>query len=277
MDRAVILGTFEFVGFSLCKFLLDQGCMIDGIHINNGEEEPYLNEKRLEIGRNANFYEMNYSEWLETTKEIQEDSVLFIDFYDLYIKNNLFSLRENELIEKYFINNLNELKKYRSKIVFLFPLQWQKDINRAHSRCETAIELLKENNIVVYSFYLPAVYGPWQPEEFIFHQALADRKRTVLSNREWNHDAIFIDDLIHSIIEEADQMQGGAYLLKSSLPGHWQKCAEYLSLEYSKNHRYDDLGKGKIIEKTVKNSVNFSEGLEKQRRHLNTLLNRNGY
>jgi hypothetical protein len=277
MDRAVILGAYEFIGFSLCKYLLDQGFEIDGIHINKGEEDLYLNEKRLEIGRNANFYEMNYSEWLETQKEIKEDTVLFIDFYDFYLKNNLSALRENELIEKYLFNNMNELEKSHSTIMFLFPLQWLKDINRAHSRCETAIELLKQNNIAVYSFYLPAIYGPWQPEEFIFHQALADRKRAELSNREWIHDAIFIDDLIHSIMEETKNIQGGTYLLKSSLPGHWQKCAEYLSLEYSLNHRHDDLEKGKIIEKTVKNSMKYSEGLEKQRGHLNALLNRNEY
>lgn len=277
MDRAVILGAYEFVGFSLCKYLLDQGCEIDGIHINKGEEDPYLNDKRLEIGRNANFYEMNYSEWLETQKEIKEDTVLFIDFYDFYLKNNLSALRENELIEKYLFNNMNELEKFHSKIMFLFPLQWLIDINRAHSRCETAIELLKQNNIEVHSFYLPAIYGPWQPEEFIFHQALADRKRAKLSNREWIHDAIFIDDLIHSIMEEADKIQGGSYLLKSSLPGHWQKCAGYLSLEFSQSQRNVNLEKGKIIEKTVKNSVKYSDGLEQQRRHLKALLNRNGY
>lgn len=57
MDRAVILGTFEFIGFSLCKNLLDQGCEIDGIHFDKEQDDALIHEKRLTIGRNANFNE----------------------------------------------------------------------------------------------------------------------------------------------------------------------------------------------------------------------------
>lgn len=276
MDRAIIIGTFEFIGFSLCKHLLDQGCEIDGIHIIKGEEDPYLADKRLEIGRNANFSEKEYTEWMASKEEIFKDTVIFIDFYDFYLKNKLSAIRENEIIENYLIHKKNELEKANSKIVFLFPLQWLKDIIRAHSRCERAIEVLKEKNIAAYSFYLPAIYGPWQPKEFIFHQAILDKKTAELNNREWVQDAIFIDDLIYSILEESEKNKGGSYLLKSSLSGHWQKCAEYLSLEFSKSHSYDDLEKGKIIEKTVRDSIRYSEGLEQQRRHLQALVKRNG-
>lgn len=280
MDRAVILGTFEFIGFSLCKYLLEQGCEIEGIHIKEGEEEPFLIDMRLEIGRNANFNEKNYCEWLQSQKAIEEETTIFIDFYDLYLKNRISSIRENELIEQYLLKNRNELAAAGSKIVFLFPVQWLKDINRAHSRCETAIELLRKENITVSAFYLPSIYGPWQPREFMFHQAIANHNEAELNSREWIQDAIFIEDVIEVIVKEAEEIPGDSYLLKSSLPGHWQKCAEYLSIEknkYSEYHRNPSLDKGKIAEKTVKSSMKYADGLEQQRKHLNSILNLAGH
>ncbi|GLB58894.1 hypothetical protein [Cytobacillus sp. NCCP-133] len=275
MDRAVIVGTFEFVGFSLCKHLLELGSEIEGIHISKGEEDYFTEDKRLEIGRNANFYENNYTEWMESKKEIKEGTVFFIDFYDYYLMNKLSAIRENEIIDNFLIRHITELAKSKSKLVFLFPLQWVKDINRAHSRCERAMETLKENNVCVHSFYLPAVYGPWQPKEFLYHQAILGRRKAAINNREWIHDAIFIDDLIQSIVQEAEKKQGGSFLLKSSLPGHWQKCAEYLSIEYSKSHRNENLEIGNIIEIAVKCSVEYKEGIELQRRHIQSWHSRN--
>ncbi|UOE56766.1 hypothetical protein LIT38_07405 [Bacillus sp. CMF12] len=275
MDRAVIIGTFEFIGFSLCKHFLEQGCEIDGIHFNKEKENALISEKRLAIGRNANFYEKNYSSWIKSKREIIKSDVIFIDIYDLYIKNELASLREKELIEEFLIKNLAEFKELQVKITFLLPIQWLKDISRTHSRLEDAIEILRENNISVSSFYLPVIYGPWQPKEFSFHQALANGKRVMISEREWIHDAIFIDDLICFLSDCADKL-GDSCLLMSSVTGHWQKCAEYLSLDYNENWRSPDLAKGKVIEKAIKCSVKFSEGLEKQRSHILSLESLDG-
>ncbi|KON89443.1 hypothetical protein AF332_23245 [Sporosarcina globispora] len=276
MDRAVILGTFEFIGFSLCKHLLEKGCEIEGVHFNKEKDKGLIHEKRLEIGRNANFYERKYSSWIKSIREIRKNDVIFIDIYDLYIKNELASLREKELIEEFFLKNLAEFKNLQVKIVFLLPIQWLKDMSRTHSRLEDAIDVFKENSISVTSFYLPVIYGPWQPEEFSFHQAFRSGKRVKISEREWIHDAIFIDDLVFSLSESAEEHLGDSYLLVSSVPGHWQKCAEYLSLDYNENWNSPDLPKGKVIEKAIKSSAKFSDGLEKQRSHINTLKSLDG-
>lgn len=268
MDRAVIVGTFEFIGFSLCKHLLEQGCEIDGIHYNKEKEDALINEKRLAIGRNANFYEKNYSSWINSKREIVKNDVIFIDIYDLYIKNELASLREKELIEEFLIKNLDGFKDLQVKIAFLLPIQWLKDISRTHSRLEDAIDILRENNISVSCFYLPVIYGPWQPKEFSFHQALANIKRVKINEREWIHDAIFIEDLICFLSNCSDKLLGESCLLMSSVTGHWQKCADYLSLDYNNNWDSPDLAKGKVIEKAIVCSVKYSEGLEKQRSHI---------
>ncbi|MBG9549928.1 hypothetical protein [Cytobacillus firmus] len=275
MDRAVILGTFEFIGFSLCKHLLEQGCEIDGIHFDKEKDDALIHEKRLTIGRNANFNEKKYSAWIKSG-EILKNDIIFIDTYDLYIRNELAALREKELIEGFFLKNMALFQILQVKIVFLLPIQWLKDISRTHSKLEDAIEILQENNISVSSFYMPVIYGPWQPKEFSFHQSIA-KKRVMISEREWIHDAIFIDDLINFLSNCADRSLDESYLLKSSITRHWRKCADYLSFDYNENWRYPDLAIGKVTERTIQCSVKFSDGLEKQRRHFISLESPDGW
>ncbi|MBY6050734.1 hypothetical protein [Cytobacillus firmus] len=271
MDRAVILGTFEFIGFSLCKHLLEQGCEIDGIHFDKEKDDALIHEKRLTIGRNANFNEKKYFAWIKSGKILKND-MIFIDIYDLYIRNKLAALREKELIEGFLMENLSIFQSLQVKIAFLLPIQWLKDISRTHSRLEDAIKILKENNISVSSFYLPVIYGPWQPKEFSFHQSIA-KERVMISEREWIHDAIYIDDFINFLSSYADRPFDESYLLKSSITGHWRKCADYLSFDYNENWKCPDLAIGKVTERTIQCSVKFSDGLEKQRRHFISLGN----
>jgi hypothetical protein len=269
MDRAVILGTFEFIGFSLCKHLLEQGCEIDGVHFGKEADGAITNEKRLTIGRNANFYELNYSAWISSA-ELQKSDTIFIDVYDLYIRNGIAALREKELIEGFLMKNLALFQSLQVKIALLLPIQWLKDMSRTHSRLEDAIKVLKENHIFVSSFYLPVIYGPWQPKEFSFCQSIA-KEKVIISDREWIHDAIYIDDLILFLSSCADRNLDESYLLKSNITGHWQKCADYLSINYNENWRSPDLAIGKVTEGMIQCSVNISDGLEKQRRQFISL------
>ena len=274
MDRAVILGTFEFIGFSLCKYLLEQGCEIDGVHFGKEDDDAITHEKRLTIGRNANFYEINYNEWIKSA-ELQKSDTIFIDIYDLYIRNGIAALREKELIEGFLLKNLALFQTLQVKIAFLFPIQWVKDMSRTHSRLEDAIKVLKENDIFVSSFYLPVIYGPWQPKEFSFYQSIA-KERVIISEREWIHDAIFIDDLILFLSSGPDRNSDESFLLKSNIKGHWRKCADYLSIDYNENWRSPDLAIGKVTERTIHCSINISDGLEKQRKQFISLESPDG-
>ena len=59
MDKVIIVGTYEFIGFQLCLSLLEQGREVIGIHLNTNSKDPFLEEKRFEIGRNSNFTEQD--------------------------------------------------------------------------------------------------------------------------------------------------------------------------------------------------------------------------
>ncbi|WP_035209289.1 hypothetical protein [Mesobacillus boroniphilus] len=63
MERATILGIYDFIGYSLCRHMLDLGFEIDGIHQSGNIDDYFTEEKRLEIGRNANFSEISLQGW----------------------------------------------------------------------------------------------------------------------------------------------------------------------------------------------------------------------
>ncbi|MEM5594163.1 hypothetical protein AAHH67_24715 [Niallia circulans] len=56
MKKAVIFGVYQFVGFHICSTLLEEGEEIIGISYPEISIED-LEDKRMEIGRNANFSE----------------------------------------------------------------------------------------------------------------------------------------------------------------------------------------------------------------------------
>ena len=54
MQTSVVMGAFQFVGFHLAKYLLDQGEEVVGIDWGDVSGEAIV-DKEMEIGRNSNF------------------------------------------------------------------------------------------------------------------------------------------------------------------------------------------------------------------------------
>src|SRR3954471_2138204 len=85
MDKAMIFGIYDFVSFQMGRALLNMGLEVIGIHIDENNQTPYLEEKRMEVGRNANFREILLSE-LDTCREIDTTKTTFVlSLYDLYM------------------------------------------------------------------------------------------------------------------------------------------------------------------------------------------------
>lgn len=157
MERAVIIGTLEFLGFYFCERILEEGIEVEGIHLDLEENKVLIEEKRLQIGRNA-----NYNEW--SSMEIRtlnvKGTVLFIDVYDLLMWE-----KESILFEKGSIKNL--IDKYtEGEIIFLLPMslksnQKYKDI---HAKLHALSAVLKRKGNSVQSYYLPSTNGTWLTE-----------------------------------------------------------------------------------------------------------------
>ncbi|WP_066294949.1 hypothetical protein [Bacillus sp. FJAT-29937] len=267
MDRAVIIGAFQFLGFHFCRSLLDLGFEVVGVRSENEEKDAHLIEKRMEIGRNANFSEINMSELLSQV-ELHAQTLILIDYYSFSAAGQRVLSKEDHVLERFIINNKQKIAETDTRIISLLPVQWlhQKNKNIQH---------ILENEIISHRIFLPTIYGPWQPNSFLFQQYLMklsnpDRELSI-HDCEWVHDTLYIGDIVEPILKLAETTSADAYTLKSDIPHYWKKCAEYLSipadvLEMIPNKDAPERSEIKI--KTVKNRTLFSEGIENQKRHL---------
>ncbi len=254
MDKAVIVGTYEFLGFHFCLHLLEQGIEVTGIHLQTQRKDLFLEEKRLEIGRNSNFVEKSMEDLL--LERIPDNTIVFVDYYSYYFKQ-----AENELMSfmnKAFINGCPD------RFILFFPIQLSGgEIDKKYPVFQHS---------VCSSFYLPTVYGPWQPEEYAFQQCLIHPDEPVIVNeREWTEDALFIEDIIDIVMDYSCKRETKSYLLRSTISDQWQRLAHIFlqkpitipSCDY--NH----------VEKDVfildVEGTEIEEGSKKQRLHLDRL------
>lgn len=159
MDRAVIIGALEFLGFSFCERILEEGIEVDGIHLDLENNKLLIEEKRFKIGRNA-----NYNEWTSTDVEFRtpnlKGTVLIIDVYDLLMWE-----KESVLFEMGFIKKVIDGWE-EGEIVFLLPISLKTNVKFkvVEKKIHELIVFLKGKGNSVKSFYLPAINGTWLSE-----------------------------------------------------------------------------------------------------------------
>ena len=246
MDKAIIVGVYEFIGFHLCEALLQEGIEVYGVDLPIDTSDHVVDEKRLLIGRNSNFQEKDES-FFSSFDFSQEDTFIFLDYYSFYMKR-----QEQKFLEMVH-SNLPQEQLVHS--VTIMPIQ----------------ECMKEINSP-YIVYLPTIYGPWQPANFLFHKALYQSNVShTVEDREWTGDAIYVQDAIHSIIDIIENKKPASYLLKSNVENQWSKIASILSDQISNinlksNHEFC---KDFIVLEVQ--GTPAKEGLEKQKRYLSQM------
>ncbi|PLR78838.1 hypothetical protein CU633_03330 [Bacillus sp. V3-13] len=280
MDKAIIIGAFEFIGFSLSKHLLEQGIEVDGIHIDTGDQGFFVNGKRLEIGRNANFTEIDFDDWIKSDEVPDEQFVTVVSLYDYFINQ-----QESLLLPEHcFCDKLQELLSYQhARTVLLLPAQYccgegLTDLKK--SSRNDLYTLLKEKAPSLMKVYLPTVYGPWQSPVSLFQQLFLkelDQRHLIpeKDDREWTDDAIYVDDAVETIGALIDEPAPRSFLLANEEPGHWHKCAELLGVDDDKDRLVQTRklqDKNDITVKKVKMSLTAEEALKKQKEHLEKSL-----
>jgi hypothetical protein len=260
MEAATIVGVYDFIGYRLCQYMLDMGIAITGVHFEKHQENENMEEKRLEIGRNANFQELSFRDWdAENVK-----GVLFISLLE-----KLQSSQE-EMINQKLMKKLDQITNGNLQIILILPgyLAEKNQLQHALS------EYLTRRNFTVLEFYLPTVYGPWQPDYYFFQQcidySLNGNLIPVLAEWEWNNDAIYIDDGVSLILESVEGRAQGKYFMTSGKSDQWFDCAELLldgRFEATwrkpqikpKIHNYIEI-------LTLKNNEEISSGLSRQKK-----------
>lgn len=266
MDKAVIFQVFDFVSFHICKTLLDKGFTVTGIHLPETEQMSEQEEKRLEIGRNANFSEQELSEWKVKTERTTTKQVVFLSIYDLFMLQQE-SFFQKEMAEREILGHI-EQNPYAMDVVLLFPMQMLR-ANENHGFADflNQVNQLPNKSQIVY---LPTIYGPWQPPVFLFHQKIISAKQHFnlsISDREWTEDAIYVEDAVESIIEVVETKKSGSYLLESGENNYWDLCADYLKIDLNKPERKksEPLKTDKqLIRMPVKNITSLADSFKKQ-------------
>ncbi|MDE3838207.1 hypothetical protein C0966_02250 [Bacillus methanolicus] len=277
MDKAVVIGTYEFLGFSLCENLLEKGYQVKGIHIDLEEEDLFLEEKRMEVGRNANFIELSLEDWKQQNF-MESDSVLIISVYDYFIKNKIQSLLKDEQFWNTILPRI-----VKSEILILWPIQLLAK-NKEEVREEDGSDELHEffgkfTHPSLTSIFVPTLFGPWQPPEFIFQKTflhrLGNNEQPVLNKREWVFDAIYIEDCVNKIIDIFEKKRNKCCYLRNTVNDSWLKCAISLAIETKgarENGKEDLIIDSKIPAESVEESVELLDGIKKQKDHLERIL-----
>lgn len=223
MEKAVILGVYDFIGYGLCRYLLDNGVEIEGVHIVDRHDHFFTEEKRMEVGRNANFSEISFKEW----KNSGADNLIFISLYE-HLNNN----EKREQFNKALMGKLENLNRSDQKLILILPAYLALKQESSANHPFDLLRFIENKNLSVLEIYVPTIYGPWQPEQYFFQQSLNSLHEgsgtPVIADWEWTHDALFIDDAVETIIEIAESNKIGKYLLISGENNQWLNCAEEL-------------------------------------------------
>lgn len=277
MDKAIIFGVFDFVSFHICKNLLNNGVEVKGIHMEGIDKALYLEEKRLEVGRNANFIEQFLPDIENTREQESTKTVVIFSIYDLYMLHKE-TILQKEAVTKPIIQYLDR-NKNNTAIFILLPIQMI--IKTVRSKAEKELEgflaLVTGRVKNTQRLYLPAIYGTWQPSSFLFQQAIISQlQNTGLAKeeREWTKDALFIEDAMDTIVELIETGKPGSYLLESGKENHWSNCAAYLNIDEKlvkingqEKLQIDD----QIVKASVKKNTPISESIAKQMEHVQRL------
>jgi nucleoside-diphosphate-sugar epimerase len=256
MESAIVCAARQFVGFEICKELLNHGYNVIAIDNELYLEKKHL-EKWMEIGRNANLFEQSIKDSI-----VQTDSPLlcFIPFVDLVgLEESTETTGWGQKIESFLENNSIV------EFIFIFPSQLlDPSYNEDNHERILYKEILNQfKNKKVIEFYVPTLYGPWQPEKYLFQQLIEGK-----SNEPYLddcNDALYIEDAIKSILESINEKTNKQrILLQNAQPNTWRNCILYLNESYMipADNNKRDLKNIKLM--TVQEKTHYQEGLTLQ-------------
>jgi nucleoside-diphosphate-sugar epimerase len=264
MDKVVIIGVFDFVNFHVCKAFLDKGIEVRGVQLETEVNEDMINEKRLEIGRNANFSEVSLG---DISNQPTDNDTIVLSVFDLYMR-----YKEDYLLKEELINKIISRNKWEN-IVILVPSQLLKNVMDSKSKVviEEFLKRTIPQNENCYLIYLPTVFGPWQPETFMFQSSILTEMNSgkpFRGLREEISDALFVEDTVQSIIGIIENKEPGRYLLQSGKIDQWDLCAALLQInEQGLNNSNEEIREEDITKILVPITVPLSVALTRQIEH----------
>lgn len=271
MDSAYIFGSFRFAGFHLCNKLLEKGWEVAGIDLSVDEKDAIAEEKKLEIGRNANFREMELND-IPPDYPFEQLTAVIVSFYDLFMENQDF-LVSGHILHDHFLEMFRCPHEKEIWPVFLLPIQFLDE----SEQCDLFIKirlLLKECTLSSENaqfFYLPSMFGEWQPSSYFVQAALQKKLDIQKKNeREWMNDLIYIQDAISMVVDTMESGKAGTFLLNSGKTNYWEECLEVLGIpdnEFSLRDRTVPLDNLSARRLSIPNPTPLEVALSRQKEH----------
>ena len=236
MKTNLITGSVGFIGFSLCKQLLERGDKIIGIDNHNDYYDPKIKDSRLDILNkfpNYKHYRLDICDQKnleDIFKNHRPSKVLNLAAqagvrYSLknplaYVKSNIdgfANILENSKkykIENFVYASTSSVYGANTKI----PFSEHDSVNHPLS---VYAATKKSNELMAHAYShlygLPTtglrfftVYGPWgRPDMALFKftkNILEDKTIDVFNNGEHTRDFTFIDDIVYGIIKTLDNL-----------------------------------------------------------------------
>ena len=285
MDKVVIFGGYEFLSFYLCEAFLEMGIQVNAIEHDQQAEDLFLEHKRLSIGRNANFTEISLEKSEETLLMPDEKLLVVLSFYDYFNKEESIEIKSK--LDQVILEALKIEGKANVEVLFLLPVQFLETEEagsnflgtESKNTYKTIFCELNSRGISNKSVYLPTLYGPWQPLNQTFQEAilseLSNNEIGIEENkREYTQDALFVSDAITEIMNFLGSRKQTICCLTSPNRNGWEKCADFLEIKSELYNRRNKTGKTKIDipMNEVNESIGYIEVLTLQKQHLMRIL-----
>ncbi|PKR86752.1 hypothetical protein [Heyndrickxia camelliae] len=252
MENAIVCGAMHFVGFELCKQLLNRGCSVVAID-HGGNTDKYHVEKWLEIGRNANLLRLPIE---EIRDEIDSSVVCFIPYIDFLSLPDKFNGLFNDVESLLQMENITEYH-------IIFPSKYHFSFSDTNRRNFNAVFPITNMNKKVVEYYVPTLYGPWQPNTYLFQQLIEGKCQDDYLDD--TMDAIFIEDAVKEIVDNTQQTEHRQrILIRNMQPDMWRKCVLYLKEDFKvppKKHVVEDRD---MVIKNIQECHSFQESLKIQ-------------
>lgn len=246
--KILITGVAGFIGFHVCKNLLERGEDVVGIDNLNDYYDPNLKLKRLEI---LNKYKKFLFHKIDIIEKPLLDNIFLnekpekvihlaaqagvrysIERPDLYIKSNLVGFTNViECCKDYLIRHFvfassssvyggNTSLPFSEKQSVDHPVSLYAATKKSNELIAHTYSYLYKLPVTGLRFF--TVYGPWgRPDMSFFkfaHNILNNEPIDVFNHGKMNRDFTYIDDIVHGVIKSLDKIAAPSKKHNSNIP-----------------------------------------------------------